>query len=109
MAIKKKKLLIVDGNAILDRGWHALPPLTTKQGLLVNAVYGFTAILMKALKDIKPDYVAMTFDKKGPTLRHRIYAEYKAHRPKQPDELYNQLPLIKEVVRAFNIPIYELD
>jgi len=108
MADKKEKFIVIDGNALLHRAFHALPPtLTTKTGELVNAVYGFTVILLKVLRDIKPDYLAVTFDLKGPTFRHEEFAGYKAQRIKQPDELYNQLPRVKEVVRAFDIPIYE--
>ena len=107
MPEKKQKFVIIDGNAIVHRAWHALPPLTTKSGQLVNAVYGFALTLLKALKDLKPDYVAVTFDTKAPTYRHREFKEYKAQRVKQPDELYEQFPLIKEVVTAFQIPILE--
>ena len=108
MSEKQPKLIIIDGNALIHRAWHALPPtLTTKKGIMVNAVYGFTSILLRALKDLKPDYVVATFDLKAPTFRHKAYKEYKAKRVKQPDELYQQFPLIKEVVSAFQIPILE--
>lgn len=104
----KDKFVIIDGNALIHRAWHALPPtLQTKSGEIVNAVYGFTMILLKVLKDLKPEYLAVTFDLKAPTFRHQEYKEYKATRVKQADELYAQFPRIKEVVRAFNIPIYE--
>lgn len=105
---KKEKFVIIDGNAIVHRAWHALPPtLRTKSGQIVNAVYGFTSILLKVIKDLKPDFLAVTFDLRGPTFRHKEYAEYKATREKKPDELYEQIPIIKEVVRAFRIPILE--
>lgn len=105
---KKQKFVIIDGNAIIHRAWHALPPtLMTKKGEMVNAVYGFTSILLRVLKDIKPDYIVATFDLKGPTFRNHEYAQYKATRVKKPDELYAQIPLIKEVVSAFGIPIFE--
>ncbi len=103
----EKKFIIIDGNAILHRAWHALPPLTTPTGEPVNAAYGFTLILMKAIKDIKPAYAAVTFDRKEKTFRHEMYAEYKATRVKQPDELYAQIPIIKKIVTAFGLPIYE--
>ncbi len=104
----KEKFVIIDGNALIHRAWHALPPtLQTKSGEIVNAVYGFTMILLKVLKDLKPDYLAVTFDLAAPTFRHEQYDQYKATRVKQADELYAQFPKIKEVVRAFNIPIYE--
>jgi DNA polymerase-1 len=108
MSKTKEKFVVIDGNALIHRAWHALPPtLTTKSGEIVNAVYGFAMILLKVLKDLKPDYIAVTFDLAGPTFRHKEYKEYKAQRIKQADELYAQFPRIKEVVRAFNIPIYE--
>lgn len=107
MPKNKEKLAIIDGNALLHRAWHALPPLTTKDGKLINAAYGFNMILLKVFKELKPDYVAVAFDKKTPTFRHEMYEEYKATREKQPEELYDQLPIIKDILKAFNIPIYE--
>ncbi|NUM25942.1 MAG: DNA polymerase I [Candidatus Buchananbacteria bacterium] len=108
MAKKQEKFVIIDGNALVHRAFHALPPtMTTKNGEIVNAVYGFTMTLLKVLKDLKPDYLAVTFDLAAPTFRHKQYTEYKATRTKQVDELYQQFPRIKEIVRAFNIPIYE--
>lgn len=104
-----KKFLIIDGNAILHRAYHALPPLQTKTGELVNAVYGFAMILFKVLKDIRPEYAALTFDKAKRTFRHDEFKEYKANRVKQPDELYSQLDRIKELGRALNIKIFEID
>lgn len=109
MSKTKPKLIIIDGNALVHRSFHAIPPtLRTKDGRLVNAVYGFTSFLLKALNEFHPEYVVLTLDKKGPTFRHEAYAEYKATRVKAPDELYEQIPLVKEVAEAFNIPIFEL-
>ncbi len=109
MAKRKGKLMIIDGNAIIHRSFHALPPtLRTKDGDLVNAVYGFASFLIKSWKEIKPDYIVLTLDKKGPTFRHERYAEYKATRVKAPDDLYKQIPLVKDVATAFNIPIFEM-
>jgi DNA polymerase-1 len=105
---KKEKLMIIDGNALIHRSFHALPPLTTKSGEMVNAVYGFTTVLIKALREFKPDYVALTLDRKEKTFRHKRFADYKATRVKAPDELYAQIPRVKEIAAAFNIPIYEL-
>ncbi len=102
-----EKFVIFDGNAILHRAFHALPPLTTKDGVLVNAVYGFTNIFLKVLKDLKPQYVAVTFDRREPTFRHQVFKDYKAQRIKQPQELYDQIPLIKDVLSAFKVPIFE--
>lgn len=107
MGKNKKRLIIIDSNALVHRAYHALPPLTTKKGELVNAIYGFLLVLFKAIKDLKPDYLAATFDLPAPTFRHEKFKEYKAKRPKAPDELYNQIPKIKELLRAFDIPIYE--
>ncbi|MCD6094752.1 hypothetical protein J7J39_02510 [bacterium] len=101
------KLLIIDSNALLHRAFHALPPLTTKKGEPTGAVYGFLLTFFKALNDIKPDFVVATFDTPAPTFRHKQFKEYKAKRPKVPEELTVQIPKIKEVLRAFNIPIFE--
>ncbi|PIY95898.1 MAG: DNA polymerase I [Candidatus Kerfeldbacteria bacterium CG_4_10_14_0_8_um_filter_42_10] len=109
MVVKQRKFVIIDGNALIHRAFHALPPLTTKDGKLVNAVYGFTTIFLRVLKELKPEYVAVTFDKKAPTFRHEEYKEYKATRIKQPDELYEQIPIIKDLVEAFRVPIFEKD
>lgn len=102
-----KKLVLIDGNAIIHRAFHALPPLTTKSGELVNAVYGFASTLLSVISEFKPDCVAASFDLAAPTFRHKQYEQYKATRTKAPDELYAQIPRVKEVVRTFNIPIYE--
>lgn len=105
----QKKLIIIDGNALIHRSFHALPPtLRTKKGVLVNAVYGFTSFLLKALNEFRPEYVVLTLDMAGPTFRHEAYVDYKATRTKAPDELYEQIPLVKEMAKAFNIPIFEL-
>lgn len=103
----KGKFLLIDGNALVHRAFHAIPPLTTKKGEMVNAVYGFLAILFKALREVGPEYAAATFDLAGPTFRHLEYQEYKAHRVKAPQELYDQLMRVKEAVSIFNIPIFE--
>lgn len=105
--MKSKKFVIIDANSLVHRAFHALPPLQTKDGVLVNAVYGFTSILLKVLKDLKPDYIACCFDVNKNTFRKQEYAEYKAHRKEQPNELYHQFPLIKELLEAFKIPVYE--
>jgi DNA polymerase-1 len=104
-----KKLVLIDGNALIHRAFHALPPLTTKKGELVNAVYGFSSVLLKVINDLQPDYILASFDLAGPTFRHKEFEEYKATRVKAPDELYAQIGRVKEVVKAFNIPIFEKD
>lgn len=108
MSKKQEKLVIIDGNALIHRSFHALPTtLTTKSGEIVNAVFGFTAFLLRAIKELKPDYLILTLDKKGKTFRHEQYSEYKATRTKAPDELYAQFERVREIARIFNIPIYE--
>ena len=104
---KSKKLILIDGNALMHRAYHALPPLTTKKGEVVNAVYGFTSVLLKVIKELKPDYMICAFDVKGGTFRDKIYKEYKAGRKKPDQEFYDQIPKIKEVVKVLNIPIVE--
>ena len=102
-----KKLILIDANALVHRAFHALPPLTSPQGMIVNAVYGFISVLLKTIKDLKPDCMAAAFDLAGPTFRHEEFEEYKAHRPKAPDELYAQIPLIKEALKNFGVEIFE--
>jgi DNA polymerase I len=105
MAKKLKKLVIIDSNALLHRAWHAIPPLKTKDGTMVNAVFGYTSLLLSILKELQPEYIIASFDLAGKTFRHEEYAEYKAQRVKQADEFYDQFPLSKDVLAAFNIPI----
>ncbi|MGB2791670.1 MAG: DNA polymerase I [Candidatus Moraniibacteriota bacterium] len=100
-------LVILDGNALIHRAYHALPPLTSKSGELVNSVYGVALTLLSVLEKFHPEYIAASFDLAGPTFRHEKFADYKATRVKAPDELYAQIPRVKELMRAFNIPIYE--
>jgi len=107
MGEKAKKLVLIDGNAIMHRAYHALPPLSTKKGELVNAVYGFASTILSVIENLKPDYIAASFDLAGPTFRHEEYKEYKATRTKAPDEFYKQIPRVKEFVEKFNIPIFE--
>lgn len=104
---KKKRLIVFDSNSVIHRAFHALPPLTTKKGEVVGAVYGFLLVFLKAVKEFQPDFVAACFDVKGPTFRHEKYAQYKAQRPKAPDELYQQIPIVKTVLESFGVPVYE--
>jgi len=103
----KKRLIIIDSNSIIHRAYHALPPLTTKKGELVNAIYGFLLVFFKAIREFQPDLIAATFDYPAPTFRHKKYKEYKITRPPAPEELYQQIPKVKEVLEAFNVPIFE--
>lgn len=104
---KSKKFLIIDSNAVIHRAFHALPPLKTQKGEIVNAIYGFCLILFKMLKDIKPDFVVACFDVKAPTLKHAMSPLYKAKRKKAPDELYSQIDGVKKILNVFGIPVFE--
>ena len=102
-----RRFIIIDGNALVHRAYHALPKLTTKKGELVNAIYGFLLVFLRAIKEFQPDYVAACFDLPGPTFRHEKFAEYKATRPKISEELCEQIPKTKEILRVFRVPIFE--
>ncbi len=108
--MKRKKLVLFDGHAMVHRAFHAVPEdLSTSSGEPVNATFGFTSMLMKALSEERPDYIAMTFDLPSPTFRHLQYTPYKAQRPTMPDTMRPQFGRIREVVQSFGIPIYEKD
>ena len=104
-----ERLLLLDGNGLIYRGYFALieQPLTTSKGELVTAVFGFTNIVLRAIQDVQPDRVAIAFDLPARTFRHDRYAEYKATRTRMPDDMREQIPKVKQVVRALNIPEYE--
>lgn len=105
---KPKVLVLIDSNAIIHRAYHAMPKsLTTRSGEQTNAVYGFATTLIKVLEDLKPDYIAASFDLEGPTFRHEAFKEYKATRVKADQELYDQIPRVKEMLTTMNVPIYE--
>lgn len=107
MGIKNKRLVIIDGNSLLHRAHHALPPLTNKKGELVSAIYGFLLIFLKAARELQPNYLVATFDLPAPTFRHKKFKDYKAKRPKAPEEFYSQIPKVKEILKNFNVPIFE--
>jgi DNA polymerase-1 len=107
MEEKKERIVFIDSNALLHRAYHALPPLSKRDGTVTNAVYGYIATLLSVIDKLEPDYIAATFDLKGPTFRHKKFKNYKAKRLKAPDEFYQQIPLTKELLRAFDIPIFE--
>ena len=108
--MKKPLLVLFDGNAIIHRAFHALPPLTvSKTGETIGAVYGFVSMLLKTINELKPTHYAIAFDRPAPTFRHKLFDQYKAHRPKTPDELISQLGRVRQMVEAFHIPIFELD
>lgn len=102
-----QRVIIIDSHALIHRSYHALPPLTTKNGQIVNAVYGFSTVLLKAIKELKPEYILAAFDLDKKTFRHEAYDGYKAQRKKGDDELYSQIPLVKRLLEAFNIPCFE--
>lgn len=104
---QKSSLVIIDGNALLHRAYHALPRMTDRQGRLVNAVYGFVSILLKTLNELNPEYVVATFDLAAPTFRHKMYKDYKGHRDKGDSELYEQFPYVKKILKSLSIPILE--
>ncbi len=103
------RLMLLDGNGLIYRGYYALieTPLTTSKGELVNAVFGFTNIVLRAIQDVKPDAVAIAFDLGKPTFRHERYLQYKATRQRMPDELRDQFPKVRQVVAALGFPVYE--
>ena len=106
------KLVLIDGNSIINRAFYGImgsKMLTTKDGKYTNAVYGFLAILFKLLEDIDPNYLVVAFDLKAPTARHKLYEGYKANRHGMPDELAEQMPMIKEILTAMNIDIVEME
>ncbi len=101
------KLLVIDGYSFIYRAYHVQPSLTTKKGTPVGALYGFTSMFIKILKDLKPKYVVVVLDSKGKTFRHNIYKEYKKNRPTISDDLIQQLKLLRVLIKAFNISILE--
>jgi len=105
---KNNLLILVDGHALIHRAFHALPPLTNRNDQKIGAVYGFLRIFFKVLKEYHPEYIVVAFDSPGPTFRHDIFPEYKATRAKTPDELNQQIPLIKEAVAILGFPILEI-
>ena len=104
------KLMVIDGNSIINRAFYGVSQnLTTREGLPTNAIFGFLNILLKLLDEEDPDALAVAFDMRAPTFRHRAYAQYKAQRKGMPEELAVQMPVLKEVLDAMNIRRYELE
>lgn len=103
------KLVLIDGNAILHRAFHALPPLTTRRGEPINAVYGLISMLLRVIQDLKPTHLAVCFDTEKPTFRSEAYPEYQAQRPQTAKELSGQFEKAKKVIDAFGIPEYTLE
>lgn len=104
----KKKLMIIDGNSIINRAFYGIRMLTAKDGTPTNALMGFLNIYYKNLEEINPDYVCVAFDLPAPTFRHKMYDLYKAQRKGMPDELAKQLPLLKQILEAMRVCRLEL-
>ena len=110
----REKLVLIDGHSILNRAFYGVPELTNSEGLHTNAVYGFLNILFKILAEEQPQYLAVAFDLKAPTFRHKMYDAYKGTRKPQPPQLHEQVPVMKEVLTAMGVPLlmkegYEAD
>ncbi len=101
-------LYLIDGNSYFYRAYHAIRGLTNSKGFPTNAIYGFTNMILKIIREKKPDAIAVVFDSPVPTERHKIYEKYKAQRPETPNDLIVQIPHIKEIIRAFNITAFEM-
>ena len=106
---EKKRLLIVDGNSILNRAYYGIRPLSAPDGTPTNAVYGFLNILLKYLEEETPDYLGVAFDLKAPTFRHKMFDDYKAQRKPAPDDFIVQIPIMKEVLSAMDCKCIELE
>ncbi|HOF03778.1 MAG TPA: DNA polymerase I, partial [Atribacterota bacterium] len=109
MTEKTRRLFLIDGQGLIYRAYFALPKLATSHGQIINAAYGFTLLLFKLLEEQKPDGIIIAFDTPKPTFRHELFDQYKAQREKMPQELVEQLPIIKEIVQKFNIPTFEIE
>lgn len=104
-----KKLVLIDGNAIVHRAFHALPPLHAHKGMPTNAVYGFFAMVLKVVNDLRPDYLVVAFDRAAPTFRQQLFVGYQAQRPKMKDELSSQFVLLHEILEKAKFKIFEVD
>ena len=104
-----EKLLIIDGNSLVNRAFYALPLLSNQDGEYSNAVYGFCNILIKFITEQKPDYICVAFDHSRQTFRTEMYAQYKGTRKQMPEELRSQMPILKNLLNKMNIKIYEVD
>lgn len=105
----KEKFIVIDGNSLMHRAFYGIPKLTNSKGFHTNVIYGFVNMLNKIIEEYKPYYIGIAFDRKAPTFRHAEYAEYKAGRQKMPEEMAEQIPVLKEVIAAMNIKQVELD
>ena len=103
---KKKKLVLLDAHAILHRAFHALPNFTSPKGEPTGALYGFTAFLLKVIRELEPDYIAACYDLPEPTFRKIAYEQYKGKRPKMDDSLAEQINRSRDILDVFKIPVY---
>src|SRR3972149_6166803 len=107
MAEEKARVFLIDGSSYIYRAFFAIPHLSNSKGFPTNAAYGFTNMILKVMREQKPEYLAIAFDAPGPTFRHEVFGEYKANRPSMPENLRAQIPFIKEIAAALGIPILE--
>jgi len=107
--VKKKKLFLIDGNSLLYRSYYAIQRLSTSQGFPTNAIYGFINMLRKMIDKEKPEYLGIVFDTKGPTIRHAAFKDYKAQRKPMPEDMEVQVPVVKKIIKALNIPFFEFE
>lgn len=105
----KNRLVLIDAFALIFRAYYGLPPSLTKDGQPIQAAYGFTMALLAAIKNLQPEYLAVGMDMPKPTLRHKEYLEYKAHRPPPPKDLTAQIPYVKEILKVLNVPAYGVE
>lgn len=103
------RLVLIDGNAILHRAYHALPPMTNPQGQPTQAVYGFISMLLSTITQLRPTHLIVAFDRAKPTFRKKLYKEYQSHRPKVEDEFISQSVLVQKVLNAMQVPIFGVD
>lgn len=104
-----KKMLVIDGNSVINRAFYGVRPLSTREGIPTNAIFGYVNILLKNLESVSPDYAAVAFDLKAPTFRHKMYGQYKAGRRPTPPELLSQFPYAKEVSKAMGLSVVSLE
>ena len=106
---ERPRLLLIDGSSYIYRAFYAISHLSNSKGFPTNAIYGFTQMILKVLKDEQPEYLAVVLDTKGPTFRSEAYKEYKANRPAMPEGLVPQIPYIKRIIESYRIPMLELE
>lgn len=107
--MNRQKVVLIDAHALIHRAYHALPSLTDSSGTPIQAVYGFTKILLRVINNLKPEYLITVFDTKAPTFRHVAYKEYKANRPPAPDDLKVQFPLVRSIVKDLELPLFSIE